>query len=594
MTTGKQRKPGDSTIIAGKGEPKPQFSATQILTAAEVRAAKKKRVGESSVILREGEQIRRTGLGVAVRFAIIIALLIAVFMAGFGIFIYNDFKGALNDEIDAAGVTAARALSQPDVFTWNLYHRAYANTALGGYEEKISSGDLKVKEGELQKSEQERAERRIAVNKQRLESLLSKDGRILDAVISNVDRTKIYRSATNSPRLQFTGDPQPDREGVSIQYGTYTTPAGQTLPARSFVAPIVGTDGNVEGQAMVVLAETSIQEKLQAVKTQVMVLALVFMLIGVGIAFLVGMGIARPIKALTRDVEVIAKGDFDHRTDSSGRDEIGVLAKTVDRMARSLAEAQRASLDHARQKHQLQVALEIQANLFPKNLPAFPGYDVEAHYQPGPEVGGDYYDIFPMKDGRWFLMVASASGKGIPAAMLTTMARSFITAVAERESSPKELLKVVNRLLSPDLRRGMYVTALACVLDPRTGKLLFVNAGHNPLIKFDGATHKVSPIHADGIALGFDKGPVFERTMREVEMDLKPGDRVVLCTPGVFGIKNHEGSELGEANFYKLVEREGAKPGGAFVKLMTHALGQFTDGGWVESDITFVSLSRQS
>src|SRR5204862_183472 len=84
------------------------------------------------------------------------------------------------------------------------------------------------------------------------------------------------------------------------------------------------------------------------------------------------------------------------------------------------------------------------------------------------------------------------------------------------------------------------------------------------------ADKKARSIHSDGIALGFDKGPVFERTLREIELELKPGDRIVLCTPGLFGIKDSGGNELGEGRFYQLVEREAGKASGAFVKLVSH------------------------
>jgi sigma-B regulation protein RsbU (phosphoserine phosphatase) len=173
------------------------------------------------------------------------------------------------------------------------------------------------------------------------------------------------------------------------------------------------------------------------------------------------------------------------------------------------------------------------------------------------------------------------------------MARSFVTAHAEREASPQVLLKVVNRLLSPDLRRGLYVTALTCLLDPRTGKVVMANAGHNPLIYYSAAEKKLKTVHSDGIALGFDKGPVFERTLREIELDLAAGDRIVMCTKGLFGIKDHEGKELGEERFYRVVEREAGKDSSAFVKLVAHALEKFGENGWVETDVTFVTLRRE-
>ncbi len=595
MTQPEKRRTGDTTVIAGRNDPKSQkVSATQIISAAEARAIKRsgKRTGDSSVILTD-DKIRRTGMGVASKFALVISISIAAFMALFGFIVSADFRSALNEEIDAAGVGAVRALALPDYLSWSIVDGAYSGTDFAKYEEAVALGERKMPEEGLTFAEKERAERRIGFNKRRLERILSKDDRILNAVIYNADRTRFSLQAGGESGLAFNGSQAPDREGVKVEKGVVRHKDGRETVARQYSAPIVNEDGRkVDGWATIILNEESIQDKISAVQTYLVMLALVFVGLGVGVAFWMGGRITLPITTLTRDVEIIAKGDLEHKPRVMGRDEISVLARTVDKMAKSLLEAQNSELEHARQKHQLQVALEIQANLFPKHLPAIPGYDVASHYQAGPEVGGDYYDVIVLPDGRWLMMVASASGKGIPAAMLTTMARSFITALAEREKSPQELLKVVNRLLSPDLRRGMYVTALMVLLDPRTGRLVVANAGHNPLIWYSGGEKKVKAVHCDGIALGFDKGPVFDRTMREFETEMKPGDRIVLCTPGLFSIKNQGGQELGEARFFQLVEREGAKDSTAFVKLVAHTLERFGEGGWMETDVTFVTLQR--
>ena len=587
MAASRKSRRTDSTIVSQRRDSKRDFTATQILSRDKVKG---KRAGDSSVMLG-GEKIRRSGLGVSVKFAIAISGAIAAFMLLFGLVIFTNVKKALIDEIDAAGVQAARAMAMPDFFTWNVFHGAYTGTEWGGIEEDISRGEKKIPRGGLSEAQQSAAKSRMDFNRKRLERLLTQDGRILDAVITDPARTNIVASARGRS-VDFAGGGAGVLQNVKIEVGTYTTPEGQALAARQFVAPIHNQDGGVVGQATVVLSEKAIQDKLGKVRMQVLLLALVFVGLGVGVAFVMGSRITMPITELTRDVEIISKGRLDHHPKIYTKDEIGVLAKTVDRMAKSLSAAQEQHSHHEKQKHQLQIALEIQNSLFPKSLPSVQGYEVESHYHPGPEVGGDYYDVFTLPDGRLLMMVASASGRGIPAAMLTTMARSFTTALAERESSTSTMLKSVNRLLSPDLRRGMYVTALVVVLDPASGKLVVVNAGHTPLILYSAEKKACAPVHCDGIALGFDKGPVFDRSLQELEMQLTKGDRIVLCTPGVFSTRNSSDQELGEKGFYQLVAREGAKNSTAFVNLVAHTLEKFTDGGSIESDITFVTLKR--
>ncbi len=595
MTTSKKPQKPDSTIIAQPGEIEREraraaaakVSATQILKAD----PRGRKGGDSGVVAPE--RIRQSGLGVAVKFALGISVTITVFMALFGAVLYTQVNKAMNTEIDAAGIQAVRALAAPDVTTWSRFHGAYDGTDYGGYEEEIARGERKIPRGALTDEQDKLSQLQIAANEARLASLISSDERILDAVITNAERSRILLSARMLPRLAFASTNSREEGGVRIEYGTYTPPDDRRLAARSFVAPIKDRKGSEVGKATVVLSEQTIQDTLAAVKMQILLLTLVFIAVGVLVAFLMGRGITRPLHQLTEDVQIIAQGNLDHRPHVRSKDEIGVLSQNVDVMARSLKNAQQAEVEHLKQKHQLSVALEIQSNLFPKTLPKLEAYEVEAHYRPGPEVGGDYYDVFELPDGRLFLMVASASGKGIPAAMLTVMARSFIAATAERESSASAIFKAVNRLLSPDLRRGMYVTALAAVLDQKACTLTIANAGHNPLLRYDAATKAVAAVHSDGIALGFDKGPVFERSLRETEVPFNPGDRIVLCTPGVFGIKDKDGKELGEANFNKLIAREGAKASGAFVNLVVHILDRYTEGGGaIETDITFITLKR--
>lgn len=568
----------------------PDVSATQILSAAERR--RRARRGATETGIRFAGRARRSGPSISLKFALAVSVTIAGFMFLFGIVVLRNVRNALNEEIDAAGILAARALAIHELFVWNEFHRAFAGTPFAQYEEEIAAGERRVPRSELTDEQLRQIEQRREYNRSLLSKFLEADERVLDVVISTPDRSRMIRVASGRPKLDFEGKRVYSRAGVDVEYGTYTPPDGRSLRARSYVAPILGPNGEVQGRAAVVLSESSIQEELARVRGQILVLALVFVGLGVGVSFYVGNRITSPILALTEDVEIIAEGDLEHRPRVHTTDEIGVLAKTIEAMAVSLREAQERQVEHERQKHQLRIALEIQKNLFPQRLPSVETCDLEAFYLPGPEIGGDYYDVFTLPDGRLALMVASASGRGIPAMMVTVMARSFTAAVAERERSGPDILRSVNRLLSPDLRRGMYVTALLCIFDPKTGQLEISNAGHQPLVFYRAETKSVEAVHADGIALGFDKGPVFDRSLRPRTETVRAGDRIVLTTPGVYAVKNHEGRELGEENFYRLVARYAEKPSSAFVRLVAETIQKYAEAGEIESDITFVTLKR--
>jgi serine phosphatase RsbU (regulator of sigma subunit) len=178
--------------------------------------------------------------------------------------------------------------------------------------------------------------------------------------------------------------------------------------------------------------------------------------------------------------------------------------------------------------------------------------------------------------------------------MVMVMARSLITSVAEREAAPDVVLRTVNRLLSPDLRRGLYVTVLLARLEPQTGALTIVNAGHTPLMVCRARSQEVELVHSDGIALGFDRGPVFERTLKAREVTLEPGDRAVFCTSRDFALKNRKGQELTDRAFQTLLQSEFTKGTSALVNRLAAILEKFREGAPAESEITLLSLSRNA
>ncbi|MFO0983790.1 MAG: hypothetical protein U1E76_19000 [Planctomycetota bacterium] len=100
-------------------------------------------------------------------------------------------------------------------------------------------------------------------------------------------------------------------------------------------------------------------------------------------------------------------------------------------------------------------------------------------------------------------------------------------------------------------------------------------------------------MHSDGIALGFDRGPVFERTLKAREIELEPGDRVLFHSPRVFSLKNRKGQELGDKNFYAVVANEAAKGNDALVTRLAQAFERFREGTVAEHEITLLGLARK-
>ena len=522
---------------------------------------------------------RVTGMGVATQFALTTAFTVAASMIVFGLVLYQQMAGTLSQEIDAQGVAAARAAAVTDIDCWRPYH----GTALQGQE---NDKNLELPSDSHQR---QTFEQRRNANLGRVRRMAAGgDTKILDAAIFDLQETIL-----NGPdKIGFNPDGTNHRIGdVEVQGGSYTTGGSSGLTrARLYKAPITSTNGAAAGYAVVALSAERIDVVLSDLTIRLTMLTLLFIAIGAVVAWFLAKRVTRPISLLIDDIETVARGDLEHRTPARGNDEIGVLARTFDKMTQNLLGMQDLERQQAAQEHQIEVAREVQAALLPEQLPPVPGYEVAVASRPAQKIAGDFYDVSEMAGGAKLLAVVSSSGAGIPGAMVVTMARSLLKALAPGETSPAELLRRVNRLLAPDLRRGMYVSALLVRADPAGGKLIVANAGHHPLLVVRNGAARAEPFHSDGIALGFDKGPVFDRTIKDRELAVAAGDRALLCTRSIFATRDAGGNEIGEERVYGLFAKHAARKSADFVDATLMALETFREGAATLEDITFLTI----
>jgi serine phosphatase RsbU (regulator of sigma subunit) len=319
-------------------------------------------------------------------------------------------------------------------------------------------------------------------------------------------------------------------------------------------------------------------------------------LVGAVVAFIVGNNVSRPLEQIVEDVRQISRGDLEHRTHVRGSGgEVGLLAKSIDRMTDSLREAQDAQVELSVREHELAVAGEVREALMPESEPSVPGYDLGALHVGSPTPGGDFFDFVETADGRVGLLVCDVSGRGIPGALVGATARAYLRVELAAGGDVAEALRRVNRRLAGDVRRGMYVTALVALLDPASGELTVACAGHKvPLLRYTAADQKIRVVQPEGIALGFDKGPVFDRTLQPTTLTLEAGDRILIANTGPLHVVNPGGEELGEKAFYRLVLQHAARTTAEVVKLLSHSLEKFADGAPFPGDIAVVSVARKA
>ncbi|RPH48234.1 MAG: hypothetical protein EHM91_04595 [Planctomycetota bacterium] len=196
-------------------------------------------------------------------------------------------------------------------------------------------------------------------------------------------------------------------------------------------------------------------------------------------------------------------------------------------------------------QNELMIAAEMQFNLFPRRIPQIPGYDLSAWFRPSGDVGGDYYDMVEIDDDHLGLVVADVSTKGIQGMIAMTETRALLRSEALRTTSPSETLARVNRVLFQDFQRGVFVTMYYAVLDLPQATLTCVSAGHNPMVLWRKTSQTCDLIDPNGIPLGFDPGPVFEKTVRQQKIQLAAGDRFTFYTDGILEAINEKKEEFG-------------------------------------------------
>lgn len=203
----------------------------------------------------------------------------------------------------------------------------------------------------------------------------------------------------------------------------------------------------------------------------------------------------------------------------------------------------------SRFRTEMEHAATIQRDLLPVRPPAIEGYDIDGRMIPAQMVGGDYYDYFPLDDGRIGLVIADVSGKGIPAALFMAVCRTLLHASAREHHSPADCLSSMNSALTSANTTLMFATMFYAVLDPASGRLEYSSAGHNLplLVRREGSVQFVP--RTEGMMLGFLDDVEFTQHA----VDLSPGDALILYTDGVTEAMDNCDEQYGERRLESLL-----------------------------------------
>ncbi len=246
-------------------------------------------------------------------------------------------------------------------------------------------------------------------------------------------------------------------------------------------------------------------------------------------------------------------------------------------------------LDRERLERELQLASEIQQRFQPTAPPQVPGYELQGISFPCYEIGGDYYDFIERDDGRLVIALGDVSGKGTAAALLMSSLHAAVHAQSASHDTLVGTISAVNKYLAENIPANRFVTLFYAELDPESGALSFLNAGHNPpLIIHSAGT--VEQLASGGLPLGIKPDAEY----REGRTQLQPGDVLCIYSDGVTEATSPSGEEFGPTRLYEVVSRNIDTSAAGIRDRIESALTKFAQGTSAADDITLVIVKRQA
>jgi len=236
---------------------------------------------------------------------------------------------------------------------------------------------------------------------------------------------------------------------------------------------------------------------------------------------------------------------------------------------------------------ELTLAQETQRSLLPKALPQFKNFQIRAFNGPTGYVGGDFYDFRQLGSHEWMGVLADVSGKGIPAALYSSLVLGALSMEFRSRTQPNEVLSRVNELLCEKSLPSQFVTLFLFVLNSEgTGQ--FISAGHTPTYVFRSATAEIEELGSDAYMLGMFPFHVYKSR----KLHLGPGDILVAYTDGLPNAENSAKEMFGTERLREIIQQEAPLGSEAVERGLLKALGDFTQGAPQQDDITFVVVGK--
>jgi two-component system sensor histidine kinase ChiS len=222
-------------------------------------------------------------------------------------------------------------------------------------------------------------------------------------------------------------------------------------------------------------------------------------------------------------------------------------------------------------KRDIQIAHEIQNSILPQSLPCIDEVDIGLRYEPMTELGGDFYDVQMIGDRRLAILLADVSGHGIPAAFICAMLKVAYSFHLQNADDPSDLLKKIASTMF-NYMGGQFITGCYACIDLDGKMLRQANAGHWPLLIFRRSEQRIVLSKEHGTPIGWNP----EEEYHTIEMEILPGDRIIMYTDGITEARNTANVMYGEQRFHDFIKEHQGLGAGEFVELMMQTIFEWS------------------
>jgi HAMP domain-containing protein len=300
------------------------------------------------------------------------------------------------------------------------------------------------------------------------------------------------------------------------------------------------------------------------------------------------LSITRSTSRLTVGARAIERGDLDYRVPVKRHDQLGDLARTFNHMSDSVQSMLSDVAEKERLARELELAREIQESLLPASYLEVGPISVRATFQPATEVGGDYFDVFPISEDKLVVAIGDVAGHGLSTGLLMASLKSSVAALVQEGYGGTDLIDKVNHLLMEHGRGRTMVTMSVVEIELAEGQLVLANAGHCPALL----------IHPDGRLQELLAGspPMGSRLCRpaSLESTFSVGSRLVLYSDGLVEAVSPAGEPFGYERLEDVVSAAAGLSGSGLTKTILDALAEHSDGVPAADDLTILVVERNA